>query len=255
MGYGGDAGVGFTSFISQNWGIHIGAGLGIFNVKTKVKNIMFVTPKQEDCEGYLFDLHTTLNEYKETHQAIFLTVPLMLQFQTKMNQSFNSNKDKKVGFYALTGVKTLFPFKYNYTSEITSLNNAAYYPEFDNWIYSLPILGLGSFNGSSSTGKFNFDVIAMFAFETGGKWHIGKTVFLYAGVYFDCGLNDPTRKNRMPYSNYIHPEQFNENTLLEFSKTKHLMAAGIKIRLAFFRTQNEASCTYKWWSVKKVNKH
>ena len=79
MGFGGDAGVGYTAFFNQNWGIHIDAGLGFFNVKNKIDDFLFITPDQKDCEDYLFDLHTTLHDYQETHKAIFLTVPLMLQ--------------------------------------------------------------------------------------------------------------------------------------------------------------------------------
>jgi len=249
MGYGGDAGLGFTRFFNQNWGIHIGAGLGFFNVKNKVDNLRFITPEQKDCEDNLFDLHTTLHEYEETHQAIFLTVPLMLQYQTKMNQAFNLNKDKKMGYYVMAGFKALFPLNYSHTSEIASLNNAAYYPEFDNWIYSLPILGLGSFDGNSVKGKLKFDVLTMFAFETGAKWRIGERFFLYTGVYFDCGLHDPIRKNRVPYTNYIYPDKF----LLEFTKTMNLMAAGIKLRLAYFPIQE--SCTHKWWKRVKKQKN
>ena len=253
MGYGGDAGVGFTGFFNQNWGVHIGAGLGIFNIKNKVDNFRFITPEQRDCEGYLFDLHTTMNKYQETHQSNFLTVPIMLQFQTKTNQSFYWNKDEKVCYYAMAGIKALIPFNYDYTSKIASLNNMAYYPEFDNWINSLPILGLGTFDGNSTTGKLKFDALIMFAFETGTKWYIGRSVFLYTGVYFDCGLHDPTMKNRVPYRNYIHPEQLQEITLLEFTKTMNLMTAGIKLRLAFFRTQKEP-CVHEWWKGVKVYK-
>ena len=248
VGFGGDAGVGYSAFFNQNWGIHIGAGIGFFNVKNKVDDLLFITPNQNDCENYLFDLHTTLHDYKETHKTFSLTVPLMLQYQTNMGQP-NSNKNEKMGYYAMAGVKAYFPFSYYYSYEYTSFNNAAYYPDFDNWIYSLPILGLGSFDGNRVTEKLKFDVLPFLAFETGIKWRI-KTGYLYTGVYFDYGLYNSARKNRVPYSNYMYPEQVNEMTLPELSKTMNLIAAGIKIRLAFFRTQN--SCTYKWWSRKKV---
>jgi len=253
-GYSVDAGVGFTAFFSQNWGVHVGAGLGFYDVKNKVNDFKFITPDQKDCEDNLFDLHTTLNKYKETHQAIFLTVPLMLQFQTKTNLSNNRNKDEKVGYYFVTGVKALFPLNCNRTSEIASFNNAAYYPQFDNWIHSLPILGLGSFDGAGTTEKLKFGALTMFVFETGAKWRIGNNFHLYTGVYFDCGLHDPIRKNRVPYSVYRHPEQFQEISLLEYTDTMTLMAAGIKIRLTFIPTQN--NCFNQWWKgVKKVYKH
>jgi len=247
-GYEGDAGVGFTAFLNQNWGIHIGAGTGFFNVKNKVDDFLFITPDQKDCEDNPFDLYTTLHDYMETHKVFTLTVPLMLQFQTNMGQP-NSNKNEKMGYYAMAGVKIYFPFNYSYSYEFTSLNNAAYYPDFDNWINTLPILGLDTFDGNSVTEKIQFSVLPFFAFETGAKWRI-KTGYLYTGLFFDYGLYNSARKNRVPYSNYIYPEQVNEMTLPVLSKTMNLIATGIKLRLAFFRTHN--SCSYKWWGRKNV---
>jgi hypothetical protein len=242
IGYGGDAGVGFTGFFSPHWGIHIGAGVGFYQVTNKVKNFIFVTPEQADCEGRLYNLHTALNDYKEVHKPFFMSVPLMLQFQTKMNQSYNWKKDKKWGYYAMAGLKAQLMFSYNYTSEIAVLNNAAYYPEFDNWITFLPTLGLGTHTGISVSRKLNFELLAMFAFETGAKFRIGKITYLYTGVFFDCALHDPVKKYRKPYRNDTSSERIIDLTLLEFAKKANLMAAGIKLRLAFLIPPKEGPC-------------
>ena len=163
-GYSGDAGVGFTGFFNQNWGIHTSVGFGFFNVKNEVKKFNFVTPELEDCDGYLYNLHTALNNYSEIHKTMFLSVPLMVQLQTKMEPISARKKGKKVGLYVLTGVKTLFLINNNYTARITSLYNSAYYPEFDNWVDS-QLDGLGTFRGNTVNGKLKFNVLAMFAFE------------------------------------------------------------------------------------------
>ena len=241
MGYEGDAGVGFTGFISPNWGIHTGVGFGFFNIKNKVNNFPFITQNHDIC-GYLSDLHTTITDYKETHKTIFLNLPLMLQFQTKMKQSGNWKKGKKVDYYAMTGVKVLFLFNYHYTSEIASLDNKAYFPEFNNWITSLPSEGLGSFNGNNATGKLKSGILAMFAFETGAKWRIGEKLFLYTGVYFDCGLHDFTKKYR---SSYTSPEQLKELTLLNFTNRMNVMIVGIKLRLSINSKKKGCSCNYQ----------
>jgi hypothetical protein len=195
---------------------------------------MFITPNRKDCEGYSYDLHTTFNKYKETHRAIFLSVPLMLQFQTNM-KSMNLKKANKVDYYVMAGIKAQFLFNYNYTSGITSSNDTAYYPKFDNWITSLSILGLDPFDGNS--GKVKFSILAMFAFETGAKWSIGKTVFLYTGIYFDCGLHNPTKHIR--YSNYSTLENLTDFTLLKFANRTNLMAVGVKLRLAFWKIRTK----------------
>jgi len=253
IGYGGDAGVEITRFFNQKWGFQFGVGLDYFNVKNKLTHSIFITPDQKDCEDNPFDLYTTLYNYKEGHKAFSLAVPLMLHYQKNMNQSVNSAKNEKVGYYAMAGVKTYFPFVYNYSLEIESFNNAGYYPQFDNWIYSLPVLGLGTFDASKLTGKRKIDIMPFLALEAGVKWRMNSG-YLYTGLYFDYGLYNPTMKDRVPYSEYIHPKQLGNITLLKFTDRMNLMAAGIKIRFAFYQTQNEAECTHKWWNIKKYYK-
>jgi hypothetical protein len=241
-GFGVDAGVGFTYFFSENWGIHTGVGFGFSNVTNKISILKFITPEQEDCEGYLYDLHTALNNYSEKHKTMFVSLPLMIQYQTRMEPISHQKRDKKAGFYAMAGAKALFLVSNNYTTEITSLYNKAYYPEFDNWINSLPILWLGTFDGNSVNGKLKFNLLAMFALEAGIKWQVGKKLFLYTGAYFDIGLYDYTKKSRVPYSNFTTPEHLNELTLLDFAKRMNLMAVGIKVRVAFEGNKKMNSC-------------
>jgi len=234
-------GVGFTGFINQNWGIHTGAGFGFFNVKNGVNKLPFITPGLIDCEGYLFDLHTTLNYYSERHKTMFVNIPLLVQYQTKMQPISNYNKNK-AGFYVMAGAKALFMMDNRHTTEITSLHNDAYYPEFDNWITSQPFLGLGTFKGNTVEGALKFNMLAMFAFETGLKWQIGKKLFLYTGAYFDCGLHNTMKKSRVPYSSFIFQETLADLTLLDFSKNKNLMTIGIRVRLAFGTTKAKRGC-------------
>jgi len=228
-----DGGVGFTGFFGQNWGIHTGAGFGFFNVINEVKKLQFITPDLEDCEGYLYNLHTSLNNYSETHKTLFVSIPLMLQYQTKMQPISHYQKDKRAGFYAMAGAKALLMVQNKYTAEVTSIYNAAYYTGFDNWITSQPSMGLGSFKGNFADGKMKFNILAMFAFEAGFKWQLAKNLFLYTGAYFDLGLYDYTKKHRIPYNNFTTQQDLSELQLLEFSKRMNLIAGGVKVRFAF----------------------
>jgi hypothetical protein len=241
-GYCGDIVVGFTGFISQQWGIHIGVGFGLNNFSTKVKQLDTFTPELIDKNDYIFDLYTTLSSYQENHQTIFLHVPLMLQFQTKIKQGNYRKKSQKTGFYAMGGVKAFFIVNNQYEARVESLFNAAYYPEYDNWATTQIFAGLSKFDGSDASGNLKLNLLLSFAFETGVKSRIGKRWFLYSGIFFDCGLNDPTKKSRQPLSNYIYPEYLQDFTLLGFSKRVHLMSAGIKLRLSFFRIPRITSC-------------
>jgi len=242
IGYHGDVGVGFTGFVSQQCGFHIGAGLGLFNIKAKVGDLQTFTPDLTDWNERLYDLYTTLSGYSETHKTFSLNIPLMFQFQTKMKQGWNWKKSQKLGYYAMIGAKLHLLFNRTYDSQITTLYNAAYYPEADNWAATQTFAGLGDFVGKDTDGKLNVDVLAMFAFETGLKHRLNKNLYLYTGIYFDCGLNDPTKKYREPVGNYIFVKDLADLSLLEFYNNSFLMGIGIKLRLAFYKPPKCLPC-------------
>jgi hypothetical protein len=243
-GFSADVALGFTGFMSPQWGVHLGLGWGLYNVNTKIKKLTTIIPDLVDKNNYAFDLHSTLNNYKETQKTMFLYVPVMLQFQTKTAPTSSLGKAKKAAFYAMAGVKTLMLFNNKYELDVESLRNAAYYPEFDNWAATQIFAGLSTFDGNKIDGKFKLSVLVMLALETGVKWQIGNTVYLYTGVYFDCGLNDPSKKLRKPFDYYTSPEQLKELTLLKFADKMNLMTVGIRLRFAFFQIPNVTSCPY-----------
>jgi hypothetical protein len=103
-------------------------------------------------------------------------------------------------------------------------------------------MGLGAFDGNTVNDKLKFNVLAMFAFEAGFKWQFSKKLFLYTGVYLDCGLHDFTKKNRVPYSNFNAPELLTDLALLDFAKRMNLMVVGVKLRLVFLGHKTKKSC-------------
>jgi len=241
-GFGVDVGVGFASFFSQNWGIHTGVGFGFSNIKNEVSKFNFITPEQKDCDDNLFDLHTTLNDYSERHKTMFVSIPLMVQYQTKLQPISYRQKDKRAGFYALAGAKALLLVNNNYTAEVNSLYNMAYYPEFKNWISYQPEMGLGSFKGTSVKNKLKFNVLATFSLEAGFKWQLGKKLYLYSGVFFDIGLYDTTKKQRINYKNLTSQASLSDLALLDFAKRMNFVGAGLKLRLAFPVSKNTTCC-------------
>jgi hypothetical protein len=104
-GYYGDFGLGITAFFSQQFGFHIGAAFGLYNVKGSVAAIKHITPNLYDIDALqYYDVHTTLSNYSEIQNTIFMSIPIMFQFQTKMNQ--NMRKKTSIAFFVMGGVKT-----------------------------------------------------------------------------------------------------------------------------------------------------
>jgi len=246
-GFGGDLGFGFTGFVSKQIGFHVGLGIGMYNVKGMVDSLTFFTPDYDyavnplNGEEHLYDLYTNLSDYDEKHRMFFISVPLMLQFQTQKNP-WNRAGVEKV-FYAMAGVKLNFLIQDPYEAEVKKLKNLAHFTVIDNWAGTQEFVELGRLKGNASKGQIK-SIMPIFTFEAGIKWHFSKKLILYSGAYFDCGLNDPTKENRGKFNNYTSRDDLKDLSLLKFSKNANLMSAGVKFRLSFpfFKKQNQLGC-------------
>ena len=248
LGYNWDLGAGFTGFVSRQVGIHIGAGIGQFDVKSKVKQLNTVTlniqdPDFTDPRAEYYDLYTTLNDYNEIHKSFFINIPVMLQFQSRQREYWSWKNTQKAGFYAMGGAKLFFLLSNKYEVRVPTMYNKAYFPELADtehgaWLDGPPYKGFGTFDGNTKNGTLDFAVLVTFSLELGVKWRIDNNMFIYTGAFFDCGLFDPIKDSRKPYENYTKPEDLKDNlTILKFSDKANLMTVGIKLRLAFTRPQ------------------
>ena len=243
LGYNWDIGVGFTTFMSEQWGFHLGVGMGQFNVTNRVKDLNNPEPPRLiDIQGHQYDLYSTLSGYSETQKTLLMELPLMFQFQTRIKNAWNWKKSQKQSFYAMAGAKLFLLFKRDYDVQVKTLFNKAYYPEAENWAATQTFVGLGKFSGSDVAGNLGIGVIAAISVETGIKWRLSEKLNLYTGVYFDCGLNDPTKKLRKEVGTYNSPESLESLSLLSFYKNAFLMGAGVKLRLALFIPKKITSC-------------
>ena len=119
VGYNFDFGIGFTGFVSQQFGVHVGVGFGQFNVKSKVNELLTLSKNLydelwTDERAKYYDLHTTLKGYTDLHKSLYISIPLMLHFQTIQKQYWSWKNTQKAGFYAMGGVKLLLLFNNQY---------------------------------------------------------------------------------------------------------------------------------------------
>jgi hypothetical protein len=223
-GFSGDVGLGITAFFNRQLGIHAGVAFGLYNVKGNVATLNHVTPGLYDIKkGLNYDLHTTLTDYNEVQNTMFMSFPVMFQFQTKMNQTSNWRKKTQTGFYAMTGIKTLILLNGNYASRI-ELRNEAFYPDFETLMNPVR---------TNVTGALKLGALVMFSLEAGIKWRFNQRVYLYTGAFFDCGLNDPVKDYRVPYEYYTSAASLQDFTILKFTDRVNLMTVGFKLRWAF----------------------
>ena len=224
-----DLGIDYTFSVQDDWGIYTGVAYSLYKTR-RTSEIKLLTSDLTDHGGYIFDLHTNFR-YRETHSVNLLHLPIMLRFQPQhLSRKHNLQNQ---GLYAMGGIKIYFPVKYEYTSNITAISNAAYYPELDNWAATQKYAGLGSFNGKGNDGNLKINPSLMLSFETGVKWRLNKNFLLYTGIYFDFGLKSSVINNRPSVRNDIAVEDITDFTMMSYPNRTNIIASGIIFRLSY----------------------
>jgi len=226
LGLGGEVGVEYTCYFLKFVGLHTGLDVGFYNAKAKLNGAKVITNDLTDNEGDRFNMHTTLYNYKESQNAVILSIPLMVHFQLGLKHKF----------YAKGGFKFGFPIKSEYKVSNATLTNEGYYPDYENGLKEPAFAGYGTFNNINAKGKLPLKVSVAFALEAGMKWNVAKILALYVGAYFDYGLNN-IAKNK-PFMNYNaqKPAEFTTNSAIPALSSKmNLMAAGLKLRIGFVK--------------------
>ena len=222
-GIGSNFGVGYTLFVNRQWGVHSGAGLGMYNTRVKADNAKIVSTNLIDEEGDRFNMHTTIFDFNEKQKAMYLNIPVMAIYQRNIQESL---------FYVMGGFKLGIPISGKYASTSTKLENASYYPDYDNWAFSQEFAGNGSFDDKRFNGKFKPGVSLMLSLETGTKFNIHEYISLSVGAFFDGGLNNVSKDKPFISYNAKDPSDFNASLFSVADKTK-VIAAGIILRLHF----------------------
>lgn len=238
LGFGGHAGIGYTFFFNENWGIGTGAECTFYN--SIFEGDFHSTYPTVDKFGENFEYTATLNDYREKQRSMFINIPLMVQFQT-------NNKHK---FYAALGGKLGIPVSTKFKTNDATLHATGYYSVGDVTYgndQNHTFLGLGNFPIEKTKGDLDLKLAFMVSAEVGMKWNFRDNVALYTGVYADYGVNnviDGTDKNFVEY-NTQNPEEFAVNSIMnskytnkagqsvEFTDKVAPLAVGLKIRVSF----------------------
>jgi hypothetical protein len=141
----------------------------------------------------------------------------------------------------MAGIKLNVLLSSSYEAKVASLYNAAHVVELNNWADTQEVDDLGWYKGKPQKGDFGF-IQAFLAVEAGIKWRISNNMFLYTGGFLDYALNDPTKNDRKPTSDYTTSESIKNLALLEVAEQQNLMVIGVKLRLAFIKYSDQLSC-------------
>jgi len=243
-GFGGLAGLGYTLFFNDYFGIGTGAEIALYNAKFKSASF-YSENMTVDISGDPFLYKSQIEGFKERHTAFSVNIPLMLNFQTGGYHRF----------YGALGAKIGIPLTADYKSSVGKITTSGYY-EFENHEYAgddFEFMGFGTFSDEvGGKGDLKLKLAYLASAELGMKWNLSKNTALYTGLYADYGLNDiAKRESGIAVYNAGNPQDIGFNSVLSSQykkpngKTENFtdkvspLAVGIKVKLAFGKGINQ----------------
>lgn len=227
-------GVGYSYFLTEKWGLNTGLEFSTYMGKAELQSISDQFDAVDDeLENFVYKY--TVGGYEEKQRVSYLNIPLMVQFQTSVDD----------GFYVALGGKIGLPVVKRYTSNMSSIATQGYYPStdvtYDDFLYR----GFGKFSDRSNKGDLDLKVAFMLSAEAGVKSRLNDKLCLYTGVYVDYSLNNVAKDGERFLSyDASHSTAFNNKSILNsqylndkeqsnFVNKVRPLAIGVKVRLAF----------------------
>jgi hypothetical protein len=225
-GFGGAFGVGYTYFLSGNWGLSSGLEYAFYQGKINL-NGFAGTIATFDILNHPVDYNTRIDHYRETQFAGLLNLPLTVQYQT----------GNSLRFYASAGLKLGLPVSAKYSGSDARLTASGYYPEYNQTEVWQNDLGYGVLPVKNHRGNLDLNVSITGTLETGVKWDVALGVALYTGVFVDYGFNsllsrEYSQKPPVEY-NRVAPEYPVMNTACVLTDRFAPFSFGVKVKVAF----------------------
>jgi hypothetical protein len=179
-GIGGNLGFDYTYFFSSNFGLSTGLEAALYNGSLTLDNRstsnLIETPPGLQGNFYLL---TNYNGIEEKQTAMFLQLPLMLQFQTPVSS--------KSFFYLGAGGKVGIPLSATYKQTIAAVTTTGYSDQTKIAYQDMPNHGLTTLYDVPLSGKLDIKTAFMLSIETGIKWQTTEKSTFYTGIYLDAG--------------------------------------------------------------------
>ena len=236
--FGGHFGLGYHYFFSPNWGVGTGFELAFYNNMYNLKNLQFSYPTT-DIDGNNFEYRSNINKLKEKQNAMFLQIPLMMQYESRVKG------DK---FFVAFGGKFDIPLSGKYKNS-ASLSNSGWY-EYEQSLYNTQeFMGFGNYKGKKSSGDLDLKIAFTLSVDLGLKWRLKEHWALYTGIYADYGFINTLNSKKVAdlpsivEYNVNNPKNFEINSILnsqytqspakKFTEKAYPWAGGLKLRLAY----------------------
>jgi outer membrane protein OmpA-like peptidoglycan-associated protein len=232
-------GIGYTHYLSRNWGVSIGMEYAFYHRNISIENIRS-SYTTHDTDNNPIEYRSLVDSYKEHQRSGLLSIPLTLIYRM--------GKDNR--YYVSLGFKPGIPVYGRYTGSGSTVTTSGYYTDFHQEEIWQDDLGYGTFPVRTMEKPLKMGLSCTGTLEAGMKWNVGIGTDLYTGIYMDYGLNNVARgggkiqKSHFIGYNYDNPSEPHINGLLTsvygspdnrlaFMEKVSPLAIGIKLKLAF----------------------
>lgn len=223
--FGATAGVGYTYFFNDCWGIGTGAEAALFN---GVQSLSAFAESYAAHDGSRnFEYRYELTDFSETQRSILLNIPLMMRFRTGK-------------FYAALGCKIGIPVGATFDNRAASLRATGYYADKNLTLDEPEYMGFGTFYNLKSEGDWKMKTAVFASAEAGLRFDAGERNALYLGVYLDYGTNDVKPDASTALIAYAGNRDYRPNTLTASTTAGKAsvekvfpFAVGLKVSFAF----------------------
>ena len=243
LGLGGNAGLGYSYFFSEHFGIGTGVEYSFYH--SKLKNGAFnnvINNITDPSDGEIYDFHSKMSNFSDNQKAAYLNIPLMLQYRHGS------------GFYAAAGARIGIPLSGKSESTAT-FENRGYFHATHNWASTQTFMGFGTFTDMKQEEDMELKTAFMLSLEGGWKWSLSRKVSLYTGAYLDYGLNhiiDSDTRNFVTHTatptgaSFVHhgalPSNYTDgNVTTSIAKKVAPISLGLKLSLSLGLGKTE------WW--------
>lgn len=232
IGFGGQAGIGYSYFFTPHWSILTGVEVALYHAKSNLSNFSdsYNVIFANEADNYTYKYK--LDSYKETQQALYLNIPLMAQYQTGGKHKFYMALGGKVGFPLMANAKTV---DYDVKTE-------GYFPAEGRTYDDLPQHGFGTYNYDGKKNNLEkFRINFMASAEMGIKLKAGVKNAVYTGIYADYVFSNINKNNdnvfvqssltgNNPQMSPVVESQYGGKS---FANKITALAVGLKVRIAF----------------------
>lgn len=181
LGFGFAVGANYHHTLNDMWSAIGGLQIGMHSSRVTLGNTQY-SSNEIDGTSTAFQLQTTAVGYKEEQTLYTLNIPLLAEYSTYIK--------REVKLKILGGFKVFIPISQSAKSKANKLEVTGYYPNVNVTVDDLAQHGFGTnSNWEDNQTPLKLSTSIALSLQSGVDFYIANKM-MYAGLYFDYGLND-----------------------------------------------------------------